>query len=209
MAVKRGAKGQASPAAKPKAARKAKAKQVSPAVKAAADRAEARSQPQKPKVKQPPKKDQRRVSPGATAEAAPASSALPAPSPKIGRPTRYRAELCGLVIALGSEGKSAAQIAAGLGISRQCWYEWIEAHEAFGDAVKQAAFLAQAWWEDQGQRGITMGKEFNAASWIFQMKNRFRDDYRDTQERKHDIGDGLAGLLSELDGGTGRFRSAA
>ncbi len=42
--------------------------------------------------------------------------------------------------------------------------------------------LAQAWWEDQGQNGLSMGKDFNATAFIFQMKNRFSDDYRDRHE---------------------------
>jgi hypothetical protein len=33
-----------------------------------------------------------------------------------------------------------------------------------------------------------MGKDFYPAAWIFQMKNRFRQDYRDKHELEHDAG---------------------
>ena len=43
--------------------------------------------------------------------------------------------------------------------------------------------LAVAWWEDLGQLNITR-PGFNATAYIFQMVNRFRDDYRRT-DRHH------------------------
>lgn len=99
------------------------------------------------------------------------------PKSKGGRSTDYRPELCGQVIELGKQGKSRAQIAATLGHSRQTLYDWEKAHPKFLDAMQRAHDLALAWWEDQGQNGIWAGKQFNAAAYGLQMRNRFRDEY--------------------------------
>ena len=185
MAVKRGPKGDAAPKRTPKAKRKA-------------------GKTRKPATQKTP-------TPKATGKRAPAVLAVPPAlannaKPKRGRPSLYRSEFCDQIRDLAREGMSKAELALELGISRQCWSEWIEAHPEFGDAVKDAEFIAQAWWERKGRQGITMGKDFNANAWRYQVFNRFSGDYRDRRQVEHDTSDGLAGLLRELDGGTGRFR---
>lgn len=97
---------------------------------------------------------------------------------KIGRPSKYDSSFCDLVRDLGAEGKSKAQIAACIGVNRDTLNEWTKQHDDFSVAVKDAQELALAWWENAGQMNMTrMG--FNATAFIFQMKNRFREDYRD------------------------------
>jgi hypothetical protein len=100
---------------------------------------------------------------------------------KVGRPSKYHTSFCDLVLDLGAEGKSKAQIAAALGISRETLHAWCKQYPAFSDAIKAAADLALAWWENAGQTNMTR-QGFNATAFIFQMKNRFRDDYRDASE---------------------------
>lgn len=102
----------------------------------------------------------------------------------MARPTEYRQEFCGRVIEMGRKGKSKAQIAAALDVSRQTLDNWAGAHPEFLDAVKDARDLALAWWEDQGQTGLRAEK-FNATAFIFQVKNRFRDDYADRTSLEH------------------------
>lgn len=102
----------------------------------------------------------------------------------MARPTDYREEFCGRVIELGRKGKSKAQIAAALDVSRQTLDTWAQVHPEFLDAVKAARDLALAWWEDQGQSGLHAEK-FNATAFIFQVKNRFRDDYADRTALEH------------------------
>lgn len=98
---------------------------------------------------------------------------------KGGRPTKYKPEMCQVVIDAGSEGKSKAQIARILGVTRETVDIWGKTHVEFSDSLKIAKDLALAWWEDQGQTGVWAGKSFNATAYIFQMKNRFPADYRD------------------------------
>ena len=106
-----------------------------------------------------------------------------------GRPSSYKKEFCDLVIGLGQEGKSLAQIAATIGCARQTLYNWADTHEEFLDALTRARDLSLSWWEDQGQKGI-WSREFNANAFKLQVMNRFPDDYRDKQSIEHTGADG-------------------
>lgn len=97
-----------------------------------------------------------------------------------GRPTDYREEFCDKVVELGREGKTIAEMAAALDVNRATVKDWTTKYPAFSSAVKLGLELAQAWWEKKG-RDATFGAHpgFNATSYIFQMKNRFKEDWRD------------------------------
>ena len=101
-----------------------------------------------------------------------------------GRPSKYPtskediAALHGDVIDYGREGLSKTQIAVKLGISRTTLYSWTEKHSDFLDAIKRAQEAAQAHWEAMGMELARTGTG-NATAFIFQMKNRFPDDYKD------------------------------
>lgn len=111
---------------------------------------------------------------------------------KLGRPTQYHESYCEDVIALGAAGKSKAQIAASLQVSRTTMFRWEKQHEAFRNALKEAQYLALAWWENAGQSNMTR-QGFNATAYIFQMKNRFRDEgYVDRIDQAHQNPDGSA-----------------
>ena len=101
----------------------------------------------------------------------------------MARPTDYLPEYCEQVIELGRDGKSHAQIAATLDVARMTLYRWAEAHPEFSDAITRARDLAQAWFEDKGQDGLTT-TGFNASLWAKQVSCRFRDDYTETQRRE-------------------------
>jgi transcriptional regulator with XRE-family HTH domain len=154
-------------------------------------------QPPKPKTPRKPK------TPNVVkAEGAPAAPAPAPETPKRGRPTKWADDIPERMLELAGEGKSRAQIAKAIGISRQTWTRWESEKPEFSDAVKEAQWLAQAWWEDRGQAGITAGVGgFNATAYIFQMKNRFRDDYRDQQDHNVNPGEGFAKLFSLVGSG--------
>jgi hypothetical protein len=54
--------------------------------------------------------------------------------------------------------------------------------------------FSQAWWEDQGESGLREGKDFNATVFIFVMKNRFHEDYKDKHEIEHDARHSFEGV---------------
>lgn len=101
-----------------------------------------------------------------------------------GRPTDYKPEYCEQVIELGKQGKSLAQMCANFDISRQTIDNWANAHPDFLEALSRAKVHAQAFWEDEGFKGMTSDK-FNAAVWKKSMEARFREDY--TERHEHDV----------------------
>jgi hypothetical protein len=117
-----------------------------------------------------------------------------------GRPSVYRAEFCTRVIELGKQGKTLAQFALDLDVSRECLYEWARTKPEFSDALMRAKDYSQAWWEDLGQRGVLMGKEFNAAAYAKCTSARFPHDYRDNQPAPAaaDMAGAVAALLQQL-----------
>ena len=98
-----------------------------------------------------------------------------------GRPSTYKEEYCDTVIECGRDGMGKAEMASKLGISRVTLDDWIGKHPEFSYAIKRAQDESQAWWEQRGRAATFGGVDgFNATAFIFQMKNRFRDDYSDT-----------------------------
>lgn len=105
-----------------------------------------------------------------------------------GRPTTYRPEFCQVVIDCGKEGKSLTQMCAELMISKQCFAEWREKYEEFGEACQIAINFSQAWWENIGQNHIVENKDgpkVNAALYGRSMAARFPDDWRENSKVEH------------------------
>jgi len=140
-------------------------------------------------VDAPPKKaaDKETVERAAKGAAGAAAFAAVAPPPilvkrPIGRPALYKPEYCEQVVELGAKGKSLAQIAAALDVSRANLYDWAERYPEFSSAVSRAKDLALAWWEDAGANllaEIPKGPKLNTILWSKIMSARFPDDYRD------------------------------
>ena len=108
----------------------------------------------------------------------------PEPKRPVGRPSTYKPEYCDEVIELGRQGKSPAQIAANLDVARTTLIQWADEHPEFMTALTRAKTFEQAFWEDEGFKGMKADK-FNATVWTKSMQARFRDDYTERQETKH------------------------
>lgn len=121
-----------------------------------------------------------------------------------GRPTKYDPAFCDAVIECGREGMGKAEMASELGVAYSTFDLWTQQHPDFSEAVKEARRLSQAWWEKQG-RIATFGAidGFNATSYIFQMKNRFREDWNDTVKQEVTGKDG--GPIQTEDKGAGKL----
>lgn len=102
---------------------------------------------------------------------------------KVGRPTKYRDSFPKLAFELFKEGASKAEICLELEIGFDAFQDYQEKYPEFSDAVKKGMQVSQGWWEKKG-RIATMGgvDGFNAVSFIFNMKNRFKEDWKDKQE---------------------------
>ena len=99
----------------------------------------------------------------------------------MARPTSYKPEFCDTAIEAGRAGKSRAWIATEIGVTRQTLHNWEADFPEFLDAMDRARDLAQRWWEDAGQEGLTADK-FSAPTWSRSMAARFPDDWRERHE---------------------------
>ena len=118
----------------------------------------------------------------------------------VGRPTKYRPEMCSTVVKLMSDGKSVTQVAASLGVARNKIYKWAKDEDKpeFKEAFQLGQTMSEAWWEDFGRRG-TMGElpNFKPVSWIYTMKCRFRDRWMDRTESKIEFSDAAKDLSNK------------
>jgi len=102
---------------------------------------------------------------------------------EIGRPSKYKPELCNDVLEYMRQGDSKIAVAAKLDISRDTLYEWAKEHKEFSDTIKRGVELSQAWWEDLGKELVLAGQG-NATAWIYNMKCRFREDWADLTKQE-------------------------
>lgn len=98
------------------------------------------------------------------------------------RPPKYKPEYCELVIDTMAQGKSLAAAAAQLRIARSTFYEWAKNHPEMAEAVAIGKDLSLAYWEQLAHDTATGDSNGNASVLNFQMKNRFRNDYTDSQD---------------------------
>ena len=100
--------------------------------------------------------------------------------PKVAR-GKYKPEMCATIVRLGKTGKSKAQCAAHLDISRSTFDRYLETYEAFREAWELADTYAQAFWEDIGLGGVG-NKFFNDRAWSLQVRNRWSHSYKENRE---------------------------
>ena len=103
---------------------------------------------------------------------------------EVGRPSKYKLEVCTQVIALMSEGASLVEVAAEIGVCRETIWDWTNQDsdrfiEEFSYTIKKGTQLSAAWWERTGRKSL-WDKEFSYTGWYMNMKNRF--GWRDKQE---------------------------
>ena len=105
----------------------------------------------------------------------------------MGRPSKYKPEMCDTVIELMREGASLVEVYAALDIDDDTLYDWCKEDSPrfkpeFSDAVKMGRRLSHAWWERHGRQQLD-NKEFNSTLWYMNMRNRH--GWKDRQETEH------------------------
>jgi DNA-binding XRE family transcriptional regulator len=96
-----------------------------------------------------------------------------------------------------AQGFSFESFAGLVGVSKQTIYDWQEANPQFLDSKKIGIERARLFWERLGIENIinkeTMVRDedgniqqtktsLNSTVWIFNMKNRFKDEWKDRHE---------------------------
>lgn len=90
-----------------------------------------------------------------------------------GRKSTYDPNYCELLIEHMKRGLSFETFGSKISKDRKTLYNWVEAHPEFKEAKEIAHLHSQYFWESRGIEGLTE-RGFNAAVWIFTMKNRFK-----------------------------------
>lgn len=93
-----------------------------------------------------------------------------------GRPTKYKPEYDEMLIEHMSSGLSFESFAGVISVNQDTLHEWAKVNPSFSEAKKIAFSKCRCWWEKAGISGLWGSKDstFNAAVWIFNMKNRFK-----------------------------------
>lgn len=98
---------------------------------------------------------------------------------KIGRPSKYEPEYCGILIEAAREGLSLTAFAGMVEVARSTINEWMAAYPEFSEAVKRHASIRTLTLE-RGLLASDMGPRVTAR--IFALKNAAPDEWRDKQE---------------------------
>lgn len=104
---------------------------------------------------------------------------------KVGRPTKYDPAFCERVVELGRQGKSRESICARLGIGWSTLHAWADIYPEFQDALEEAKFLEQDYWEELGSQHIVEvpgGPKLNTGVWTRSMAARFPKKWRDNSK---------------------------
>jgi len=94
----------------------------------------------------------------------------------IGRPTKYDPAFCEKVVEVMEKGYSKEAVAGHLNIDKTTLYAWDVKYPSFSNAIKRGVELSRIFWEKAAIDNLTHtkdGRRLDAATWIFNMKNRF------------------------------------
>jgi transposase-like protein len=91
---------------------------------------------------------------------------------KVGRPTKYTPDMPERVLECLSAGKSVAQFARDLGVTRRTIYNWADEHPEFMHALSRAQENSEAAWMDKIEAMMT-SRDVNVPLVKLYLANRF------------------------------------
>lgn len=116
----------------------------------------------------------------------------------VGRPTEYDPRFCEMLVQHMAEGLSFESFGGvdTVDVCKSTLYVWLEKHPEFMDAKQRAISKCRLWWERTGLDGLwntserdgpqsSSSKSFNTGVWVFNMKNRFKDEWKEKHEIEH------------------------
>lgn len=108
----------------------------------------------------------------------------------LGRPSKYDPRFASQLIEHMASGLSFESFAGVVGVSARTLHNWRSSNADFEEAKAVGLEANRLWWERVGLsavHGHVPG--FNAASWIFNMKNRFhwRDKFEPVDPKADDV----------------------
>ena len=86
------------------------------------------------------------------------------------------------IIAIGKRGDSEVAMRRYLKISNDLWYRLLKEYPLFSEIIRTAREECMIWWENLGKKCALGDVVANPTFFVFQMKNRFPDSYKDRRE---------------------------
>ena len=112
----------------------------------------------------------------------------------VGRPSDYKPEYCEMLIQHMAEGLSFESFAAVVDSTKKTLYNWADANPEFLHAKERGTDKCRLFWEKLGVDHIitksesfgkgegSESKALNTGVYVFNMKNRFPEEWKDKKE---------------------------
>lgn len=98
------------------------------------------------------------------------------PDRAVRKDCKYLPEFCERLINHGASGYSYVSFAATVSVTHETLKNWEKSFPEFKEAKELGKLKCLFFWENLAIENITRSsKDFNAALWIFNMKNRFKE----------------------------------
>lgn len=112
--------------------------------------------------------------------------------------SKYKEEFNTEIVRLGSEGMSVTQMAAHFMVTTSTLSYWAKNYPEFKEAKELSVTIAEAYWERVGQQG-TRGNltRFVPASWIYMMKCRYKDNWKEDRDTRVELHNTVKSLSDE------------
>jgi transposase-like protein len=96
--------------------------------------------------------------------------------PTVGRPSKYKAGMCDLVLMCGEEGGTVAEMADACDVTISTLYLWKDEHPEFSEAFTRAQEKAEVCWARKVREGLAKPpSEFQGQANLKYMGQRFQD----------------------------------
>ena len=102
------------------------------------------------------------------------------------QPTKYRPEMCQIMIDMGREGASQKMMWAELGISKSTAEAYKKKYPEFAEALDLALVHSQAYWE-RLMLANAENKNFNTRMVEIAVRGQFGETYKDNREVKQEV----------------------
>lgn len=99
-----------------------------------------------------------------------------------------------------ASGLSFLSFAAVVDVAESTLFYWVDTEHSFSEAKKVGFSRNRLFYEKAGAEGMYMGGKdnpFNSTIWIFNMKNRFPNEWRERKEVKAEVTTTLESLIEE------------
>lgn len=107
--------------------------------------------------------------------------ATPRSQRPVGRPSKYKPAFCSLVMELGREGASQAEMAEACDVHATSLVDWAEKFPEFADALARARQAAMVYWEKIGRENL-YSKQFQSAVYNKLIASRFPEQYSERHQ---------------------------